>query len=88
MQKRHDDLLTARLESVIDAGVAHILWNELYRWYDVKKIAARTLRDLEQRWSDLTNDQFGPLMKVEGMSGVFLMAENSICLVYKGSDDE
>lgn len=88
MQKLHDDLLTARLESVLDAGVAHILWNELYRWYDTKKIAARTLRDLNQRWFDLTGGECGSLMKVEGMSGIFLMAEHSINVVYNDGDDE
>lgn len=46
MEKRHDDVLNARLESVMTAGVAHVLWKELYLWYGVQKIAARTIRDL------------------------------------------
>lgn len=88
MQKRHDDLLTARLENVLDAGVAHILWSELYRWYGVQKIAARTIRDLKQRWIDLTGGELGSLMQVRGMDGIFLMAETSISPVYEASDEE
>lgn len=78
MEKRHDDMLTTRLETVLNAGVAHILWKEIYMWYDVQKIAARTLRNLADRWEDLTEGEHGKLMQVTGSSGVFLMAEKSI----------
>ena len=50
MEKRHNDTLTDRFEHILNAGCVHILWSELYRWYEVKKIAAGTYRDLTQRW--------------------------------------
>ncbi|MEQ8744112.1 hypothetical protein [Parasphingorhabdus sp.] len=83
MQKRHDNLLTARLEHVVDAGVAHILWNELYTWYDVKKIAAGTYRDLNQRWDEITDGDEGRLMKIEGAGGIFLAAENEVMPLFE-----
>ena len=81
MQKRHDDILSARLEQVVHAGVAHILWNELYTWYETQKIAARTWRDLSQRWDEISEGDEGRLMKVEGSGGIFLISEESIAAI-------
>lgn len=78
MEKRHDDQLTSRLEQVLTTGVAHILWAELYRWYDVQKLAARSYRDVVDRWEELTNGSQGRLMQVVGAGGVFLIAEKSV----------
>lgn len=78
MQKRHDNLLTARLEIIVHAGVAHVLWGELYTWYDVEKIAARTYRDLNQRWEEITEGSEGRLMKIEGSGGIFLTSEKKV----------
>lgn len=83
MQKNHDNLLTARLEQAQHAGVAHVLWNELYTWYDVQKIAARTYRDLSNRWDELTDGDDGKLMKVEGAGGIFLFAQGEVSPVYE-----
>jgi hypothetical protein len=80
MEKRHQDMLTGRLEDAWLNGVAHITWNELYRWYGVQKIAAKTYRDLDERWRALSedeNEQRGALMKVEGRGGIFIFGENS-----------
>ena len=77
MEKRHQDSLTSRLEDAYFNGCAHISWNELYHWYGVLKIAARTYRDLETRWQALTDGQRGRLMKVEGRGGVFVFGESS-----------
>lgn len=54
MQKRHDDILTSRLEEIYTNGVAYVSWNELYLWYDVQAIAARTYRDLSNRWDEIS----------------------------------
>lgn len=54
MERRHDDELTSRLEEILTNGCAFISWSELYLWYDVQKIAARTYRDLSDRWDELT----------------------------------
>lgn len=78
MEKRHDDVLNARLESVMTAGVAHVLWSELYLWYGVQKIAARTIRDLIERWEEISQGEHGRLMQIPGSGGVFLVAEKNI----------
>ena len=77
MEKRHQDSLTNRLEEAFLHGCAHISWVELYHWYNVQKIAARTYRDLEVRWQDLTGGNVGRLMKIEGRGGIFVFGEKS-----------
>ena len=77
MQKRHDDLLTTRLEEVVDNGVSHIHWHEIKRWYGAKRIAANTYADIQARWKELSQSS-GDLMCVQSNSGVFLMGEKSI----------
>lgn len=78
MERRYDDMLTARLESVDDDGCAYITWNTLYRWYGVEKIAAGTYRDLEKRWQDISGGKQGKLMQVAREEGVFLFAQKRI----------
>lgn len=82
MQKRHDELLTTRLEEVYDAGVAFISWNELYRWYDTLKIAAGTLRDLSQRWDDLSGGRQGVLQCIKNDAGMFMTSKKYVTTVY------
>lgn len=53
MDKRHDEVLTTRLEDIVTKGCAYISWNELYLWYGVQKLAARSYRDLSARWDEL-----------------------------------
>lgn len=77
MDKRHQDSLTNRLEDAFLNGCSHVSWSELYQWYGVQKIAARTYRDIENRWQDLTDAKAGRLMKVEGRGGIFIFGENS-----------
>lgn len=81
MEKRHQDLLTSRLEDACDGGCSHIVWEELYRWYDTQKITAKTYRDLEERWQHLTEDKLGRLMKIEGRGGIFIFAKGNATLV-------
>ena len=53
MDKRHDDILNSRLEEIVTKGCTFISWNELYLWYGVSKLAARTYRDLATRWDEI-----------------------------------
>jgi len=77
MLKRHDNLLTSRLESVLTAGCVHILWDELYLWYEAQRITIATHRDIEARWQELTDNRFGHLMKIDGRGGLFLTASKN-----------
>jgi hypothetical protein len=53
MEKRHQDLLTSRLEQIVTTGSTYIAWSELYLWYGVQKLAKRTYRDLSERWDEI-----------------------------------
>jgi hypothetical protein len=74
MDRRHDDELTSRLEEIFTKGCTFISWNELYLWYDVQKIAARTYRDLSDRWDEIasrtkTESSLGKLSFVQSPMG-------------------
>lgn len=71
MQKRYDELLTTRLEDAIHNGCAHITWQEIYLWYEVKKIAAGTYRDLNQRLKEISAGAAKPRM-IEARGGIFV----------------
>ena len=81
MEKRHQDSLTSRLEDAYYNGCSHITWVELYNWYDVQKIAARTYRDLEVRWQSITDGSAGRLLKVEGRGGIYIIGDKTTSLV-------
>ena len=83
MHKRNDDLLTSRLEDAADEGMSFILWSELYRWYETKKIAAGTRRDLAQRWDELTNGQHGDLQQIESRGGIYIFGSKSPEPIYE-----
>lgn len=78
MERRHQDQLLNRLESGCFNGCAHITWEELYNWYKIQKIAAKTYRDLEERWQEISEGNKGVLMMVEGSGGIYIFAEESI----------
>ena len=78
MEKRHQDTLTTRLEDAYLNGMAHISKEELKFWYGVQKVAARTIRDVETRWSELTEDSVGRLMTISARGGFFIFAEKYI----------
>lgn len=82
VERRHDDLLTTKLEEVYDNGVAFVAWTEIYRWYGTQKIAAGTLRNLSQRWDDLSKGKQGPLLRVRNNGGMFLTAKKFVEPVY------
>jgi hypothetical protein len=71
MQKRYDETLTTRLEEAVHNGCAHVTWSELYLWYGVRKIAAGTYRDLDQRMKEVGGGAVKPRM-VEGRGGIFI----------------
>lgn len=54
MDRRHSDLLNSRLEEILTNGCTYISWNELYLWYGVHKLAAKSYRDLEERWEEIS----------------------------------
>jgi hypothetical protein len=73
MERRHDELLTARLEDAMLNGCSHVTWNELYHWYGMHKLAAGTYRDLNKRWEEVSDGRkAGQLRMVEGKGGIFL----------------
>jgi len=80
MDRRHDDLLTARLEMILDDGMTFLAWREIYRWYDVQKIAAGTYRDIKSRWQEISRGKFGLLKQIDlpNAGGIFLIAERHI----------
>jgi hypothetical protein len=84
MERRHEEMLTAKLEEAASNGTAHILYSELHNWYGVKKLAAGTWRDLSHRWSDVVKavQQFQPnfsdpgqLMCVDGKGGMVIFGK-------------
>lgn len=89
MERRHQDQLMNRLEDAYLNGCSHISWNELYQWYATQKIAAKTYRDLEERWQDITEGDSGRLMQVTGRGGLFIFGEANAAPIGKtGSDGE
>jgi hypothetical protein len=72
MERRYDDILTARLEDAIYNGCTHITWNELYLWFNVQKIAAGTYRDLNERLAELATSKSPKPMMVEGRGGIYV----------------
>jgi len=88
IQKRYDDLLTNRLEQVIDAGCVFVLKAELRRWYGKQKIAARTYRDLERRWQELTEGELGQLKCVRTSAGFHLIPEEWIRPIVSETDED
>jgi hypothetical protein len=79
MQRRHSNILTSRLEEVLHRGVTHILWEEIYTWYDAERIAIGTWRDIVERWEEVSDEKkHGALRKIEGAGGIFLVREKSL----------
>jgi hypothetical protein len=88
MQRHHEDMLTARLERVMDEGCVHVLRNELYRWYGRSKLAARTYRDLEERWQEISDGNEGPLQRIKGAGGFFLLAGERMAPISEEAGEE
>jgi len=86
MQRRHIEILTNRLEHILNAGCVHILWSELYCWYEVQKLAARTYRDIAERWQEVSEGHKGHLRMVNGEGGIYLFAEKEIKSLPNGDE--
>lgn len=56
MNPHHETLLYCRLDEIHLWGQTALYWQELYLWYGVQKIAARTYRDINRRWTEYTNE--------------------------------
>lgn len=80
MERHHDYELSRRLETVFDEGCVYVLKSELRRWYG-RKIAARTLRDLEERWQEISGGEAGPLKRIGNAGGIYLLAGDRIDLI-------
>ena len=87
MERRHEEILTSRLEKAAAEGCAHIAKSELHLWYGVKKLAAGTWRDMAARWDEAvrTVQQYQPdfsdpgqLMSVSGSGGYFFFGEKRV----------
>lgn len=92
MNKRLENILTERLESIFHNGTCFISWGELYHWYDTQKITANVYADLEARFQEIHDDMNmrqdksdgkTKLMKIEttasgiGIGGMILLAERN-----------
>jgi hypothetical protein len=87
MERRHEELLKARLEDAALHGCSHISQQELYLWYGVQKVAANTYRDLVRKWDEVveslrtqkffkSSSQPGQLMYInDGKEGMFIFGE-------------
>lgn len=90
MNKRLENILTERLESIFHNGTCFISWGELYHWYDTQRITANIYADLEIRFQEIDDnmkhdksDGKNKLMKIEttasgiGIGGIILLAERN-----------
>jgi hypothetical protein len=87
MERRHEELLKARLEDAALHGCSHVTQQELYIWYGVQKLAANTYRDLVRKWDEVVDSMHaqkffkspgkpGQLMFIDdGHGGMFLFGE-------------
>ena len=84
MNKAYGNKLTAHLEEVVDRGMTHILWSELYRWYETPRITVGVWRDIAERWDDIADDEnrkddekLGNLKSINGAGGIHLIASKA-----------
>jgi len=84
VERRHEDMLTAKLEEAAAEGHVLLLRSELYQWYGVKKFADGSRRDLANRWDEAvaaakqvqpSYKDPGKLMMIEHNSSVLLFGE-------------
>ena len=78
MNRRHEWSLHTRLEDAFLHGCSQITWEELYLWYEVRKIAAGTWRDIARQWEEVTNGKGADLMKIETTAGICIFAANKM----------
>ena len=75
MEKRYQDQVWARLDSLYANGTTFISWGEIYHWYDLKRIAKTPWRDLLEKWKELLlakKEKFSDVQVAEVRGGVSL----------------
>ena len=72
MERRYNDILTARLEDAVCNGCTYITWDELYLWYGVQKIAAGTYRDLSERFVEIAKSKSPKPMMIARRGGIYI----------------
>ena len=89
MEKRHDDLLTTRIEEVTAKGWSFIAWWEAYLWTGQKKLGKNFWRDLKRRF-DERNKANTELYIYQNGEGVLLIHGTELTPISSkiGSDDE
>jgi hypothetical protein len=56
MNKRHEDQLSARLDSLYANGTTFISYDEIYYWYRLQRISKHPWRDIKSRWGNLLQE--------------------------------
>lgn len=57
MNKRHEEQLWSRLDSLYVNGVVFMSWDELYHWYGTERLSKGTWRDIKSRWESLLEEK-------------------------------
>lgn len=57
MNKRHEEQLWSRLDSLYVSGVVFMSWDELYHWYGTERLAKAPWRDIKARWESLLEEK-------------------------------
>lgn len=73
MNPRFDVRLQAVLEQLYLDAVATVRWEDLYMWFDAKRLNKRAYRFILQRWDEFCADRGYPAApKVLALSGTVL----------------
>ncbi len=56
MNKRLENILTERLESIFHNGSCFVSWSELYYWYGTQRITKKDYADLETRFQEIDDN--------------------------------
>jgi hypothetical protein len=82
MEKRHDDLLTARIEELAAKGWSFIHWWEAYLWSGQKKLGKNFWRDLDARFASACAKRMPPDLYIyESSAGVLLIHGDELKLI-------
>ena len=78
VERRHNEELTLRLETVADVGHARVARTELQRWYGIQRVASKTRRDIVERWHDVAGDEKRELLCIERADSFLLVDGGSL----------
>lgn len=88
MDKRHDDLLTNRLEAVVHNGMVFIGVNELRAWYGLQRLGVRSWRDLAARWDQVKGEKGGDLLRIRKLGGFYFFDSKTVKSIIEADDEE